>query len=148
MDIEKLKRATQVCLMAAGLTLFWVLLFWALTRPAHAYTNEEAVNAIIGEAAGEPFIGQVSVGEVIRRRGSLRGVYGATAKRTHTKIEIATARRAWAASEASCYVPGAMGWGNAADIKKFQKTKWFKNCKIVKQIAHHYFWAPSRARGK
>jgi hypothetical protein len=36
MDIEKLKHATKVCLLAAFNLIFWLVLLFLLTRPAHS----------------------------------------------------------------------------------------------------------------
>jgi hypothetical protein len=42
MDIEKLKHATGVCLMAAFNLIFWLVLLFLLTRPAHAAQDHGA----------------------------------------------------------------------------------------------------------
>lgn len=107
-------------------------------------TDRQAVMAIIGEAEGETLEGKVAVAEVIRHRGSLKGVYGYKAPRVvkhqYSTQTLADATRAWELSKTSNLTGGAMGWGNAADIRKFKTQRWFKKCRVVKQIGNHYFW--------
>lgn len=101
-----------------------------------------AVRAIIGEASGEGYQGMLAVAEAIRNRGHLKGVYGLEA--AHISKEgpevWKAAKRAWAASERSNTVHGASVWGNAADVKKFKKASWFRNCKQTAKIGSHYFF--------
>ena len=48
---------------------------------AYSYTQEQAINAVIGEAEGEPQIGKEAVACAIHNRGYLTGVYGLHAPR-------------------------------------------------------------------
>ena len=68
--------------------LLWVLIglgvmvFVALfSGCAYSYTQEQAINAVIGEAEGEPQIGKEAVACAIHNRGYLTGVYGLHAPR-------------------------------------------------------------------
>lgn len=147
MTLQELKHATTVCLRAVGLLFFWLILLFLLTRPAHAsppLTEETAILSIIGEAEGEPQEGRIAVAEVIRRRGSLKGVYGINAPRVKarkfSRAVYEASKQAWEASRLTNYSQGAQGWGNKADLQKFKRAAWFKNCYIVKQIGNHYFW--------
>lgn len=107
-------------------------------------TDHQAVMAIIGEAEGEPLQGKIAVAEVIRNRDSLKGIYGVSAPRVikhqYSAQTFADATTAWEISKTSNLTGGAMGWGNAADIRKFKTQRWFKKCRVVKQIGNHYFW--------
>lgn len=111
---------------------------------ASSIPDSKAIAAIIGEAEGESLQGKIAVAEVIRNRGSLKGIYGVSAPRVVKKLysaqTLADATRAWELSKTSNLTGGAMGWGNASDIRKFKTQKWFKKCRVVKQIGNHYFW--------
>jgi hypothetical protein len=141
---DDMREATKVCLNAVFWLLIWLFLFWAMTCPARAYTNEEAIKAIIGEAESEPYIGKVAIGEVIRKRGSLKGIYGINAPRVrqvkYSHKCYLEAQKAWYASITSDYSHKSEGWGNANDLIKFKRSKWFKKCYIVCKIGNHYFW--------
>jgi spore germination cell wall hydrolase CwlJ-like protein len=119
--------------------------FATLPRCAPAAVPDHlAVQAIIGEAENQSLEGMVAVGEVIRNRGSLKGIYGVSAprvvKKQYSATTLAKATKAWQMSKTSNLTGGADGWGNAADIKKFKTQKWFKKCRVTKQIGDHYFW--------
>ena len=131
------------------LWLLWVLFVLGMVHLAHAskipYNRSEmAILAIIGEGSSESFRGQVAIGESIRKRGGLKGVYGVHSKRIkegrYSKKEYNTAKRAWLASANTNYSKGADGWGNEADLAKFKGQKWFKGCYIVCKIGKHFFW--------
>ena len=68
--------ALTVCIMLAICAL---IIAWE--GQAHAYTPEQAVLAIIGEAEGEPQQGKEAVACAINNRGTLHGVYGLHAPR-------------------------------------------------------------------
>ena len=77
-------------------------------------------NAVVGEAAADPFITKVAVAEAIRNRGTLRGVYGFRA--SHNKREPrwvwAEARAAWIQSIHTNLTHGARFFGNLQDVRK------------------------------
>jgi hypothetical protein len=106
------------------------------------------VNAILGEAEGESYDGKLAIACAIRNRGTLKGVYGENAprvkQRKYSSKALVDAIRAYEESqhEESCaFIRGATGWGNKNDIRMFRRTKWWKNCKIVKQIGGHWFYS-------
>jgi len=74
----------------------------------------------VGEAAGQPYAVKLAVGEAIRNRATLRGVYGFHA--AHNQFEPAwvwrDARRAWTESAGTNVVKGATHFGSAADVAK------------------------------
>lgn len=132
-----------------GQLIVWLILLFLLTRPAAAatipkLTDHTAILAILGEAENQPFIGQVAVGEVIRRRGSLKGVYGVLAPRikagAYSDKAYRTAAHAWAVSASTNHSQNALGWGNEHDLKIFRRQSWFQSCHIVVKIQDHYFW--------
>ena len=63
--------------MLASSIMFLSLLFLIFVTPAFSQvTDSQAIQAIVGEAADQGYDGMTAVGEVIRRRGSISGVYG------------------------------------------------------------------------
>ena len=142
MNLERLREAAVVCIKACIALFVWLFLFFMLTRPAHSAEAaiRPEIRAIIGESAGEPFNGQVAVAECIRRRHSLKGVYGARITRIPSKAEIKCASMAWVLSSGTNYSNDAIGWGTWTDIQFFKQCKWFRRCVIVAHIGHHYFY--------
>lgn len=61
--------------------LFSVVTAVCFVHLAHAYTQDQAIQATIGEAEDQGLIGMEAVACAIRNRGSLRGVYGFKAPR-------------------------------------------------------------------
>jgi hypothetical protein len=83
-------------------------------------TECDAVRAIVGEAAGQPYIVKIGVAEAIHNRGTLKGVYGLNA--AHNRTEPAwvwrDARVAWAESKRTNITHGATHFGNRSDVAK------------------------------
>jgi hypothetical protein len=83
-------------------------------------SESDAVRAIVGEAAGQPYIVKLGVAEAIHNRGTLAGVYGLTA--AHNRTEPAwvwrDGRRAWEQSKNTRITQGATHFGNRADVLK------------------------------
>lgn len=105
-------------------------------------TDDLAVKAICGEAEGESFVGKVAIGESIRQRGHLNGVYGLKSPRlaTISRKAWSACQKAWNESKKSKYTFGAEVWGTDSDILKFKKTKWFKSYRKTVKIGHHTFF--------
>lgn len=99
-------------------------------------SDEDIALAVLGEARGETEEGKTALAEAIRNRGSLKGVYGFEAE-CNARAET---KRAVLASRSSNLLGGADVWGTDSDIKKFQKTKWFKRYKFVARIGRHSFF--------
>lgn len=117
-----------------GLALF--------TNSARAFTTDEAVKAIVGEAANQGYEGMYAVACAIRNRGTLRGVlgrFGSVASKQRPGIwELA--RRAWAASEAGPDVThGATHWEN---VKAFGMPCWAKSMTVTVVVRDHTFFRP------
>ena len=118
---------------------------------AAPYTEEQALQCILGEARGEPYEGQVAVAEVLRRRGGTVGFYGAAAIRRQGNRYYATekgklvllsrstvdrARKAWKESERSDWSKSATHFEGDA----FKKPYWSSNMKLVAHIGHQQFF--------
>jgi hypothetical protein len=139
--------------------LFIIILFLARAPKAHAdepVGDQNYILAIIGEAEAEGLDGMRAVASAIRNRARimkdpLKGVYGATSKRVkgklYSKKTYNQAVQAWADSKEKDYSYGATGWGNENDVKQFERTKWWKNCRIVYRLKGHYFYKENRIRG-
>jgi len=55
------------------------LIILCIAATVHAeILDSQAVRAIVGEAANQPYNAQVAIGSSLRHRGNLRGVYGFT----------------------------------------------------------------------
>jgi hypothetical protein len=85
----------------------------------------DATNAIVGEAAGCPYVVKLGIGEALRHRAArlkhpLAGVYGfhAAVTRHSSPAVWREAARAWAASAHTDLTHGAVNFGNAADVRK------------------------------
>lgn len=125
-------------------------IFSGIARAAVPIDGDKAVRAIVGEAEGEPYAGKLAVAHALRnrakiayygRRGVFVGVYGLQREIKAPERVWREAREAW---EASAWVDdstsGASVWGTDSDVRKFEKQKWFKNCRFMKRIGAHNFF--------
>jgi hypothetical protein len=81
-------------------------------------TDDDATNAIVGEAAGQPYTVKLGVAGALRNRGTLQGVYGYNA--THNQFEPdwvwRDAEKAWHESAQRDITNGATHFGSANDV--------------------------------
>lgn len=138
-------------LASAGLMLALMTILLSSCACAGQISDTQAVRAILGESEGESITGMIALGEVIRKRGSMRGIYGYNAvkyvngrymrgSRAISPTLAKQALKAWKTSANTNYALNAQGWGNANDLKVFKRQKWFSRCIIVTKIGSHYFW--------
>lgn len=131
---------------AFALGMLTGLIFISSCKLVHAQELSPVMGAmaLIGEAEGESQTCRIAIAETIRRRGGFKGVYGLHAPRVvkhkYTANSMTLARAAWWDSRYTNYSKHADGWGNASDIVKFRKAKWFRNCSVVAHIDGTYFW--------
>lgn len=120
-----------------------LLLLNGCSSPAMAYNEEEAIKAVIGEAEGNSDE-MLAVSEAIRHRGTLKGVYGLKSFRVryhlYSEETYDEAETAWEESRYTNITHGATGWGNASDMRKFSRLKWFKHCSITAHIGRQWFY--------
>jgi len=119
------------------------LLSFFSTRELFAAVSESlAVKAIMGEARGEAYIGKVAIGESIRNRGHLKGVYGLNAKFSEPKWVWDSATRAWHESAHTNLTKNADHWFSEEDMKKLSKNppRWFKRLEPTVKIGRHSFY--------
>lgn len=98
-----------------------------------------ATRAIIGEAAGEPFMTKLAVASALRNRGSLVGVRGFNNARmidAQPAYVWAEARRAWAMSATNNTVNGAKFF----DSTNFQTPYWARGVRPVATVGVFRFW--------
>lgn len=120
------------------LFLFSPAVTWASIDP------QQAVMAIVGEAAGEPYLGKVAIAEAIRNRGNLNGVYGlarAAFISAQPKWAHEDARRAWDESARSNLVKGADHWESV----DFKTPAWAPKMICTAQIGKHRFYRSGKA---
>lgn len=102
-------------------------------------TDEMAKRVIIGEAANQGIHGMICVGEVLRRRGSIKGFRGYKSKhveREHAKT-WKMAEEAWKMSETTNFTNGADHFEN---IRRFRTPWWAKYCKKTYEYKDHVFY--------
>ena len=99
-----------------------------------------AVRAIVGEAAGEPYVAKVAVAAAIRNRGTLDGVYGVKATMADRQPSWVwrDARRAWSESLTNDPTHGASFWESV----DFKTPKWARKMHRTVQIGKTVFYKP------
>ena len=129
-------------------TLSLCLIFLLSGRDAvYAVTDTEAVEVILGEAAGEGYIGQLAVAEVLRRRGSVQPF--CSARRPDIKEFVKkqgkqgrdTALAAWRASEKTNLTQGATHFEN---VRRYGEPWWGKKMRKVAVVKDHHFYREIR----
>jgi hypothetical protein len=91
--------------------------------------GDDAVDAIVGEAANQSEDTMICVAQAIRHRGTLKGVYGLHAKHNHTESSDVweAAQDAWDMSDVmKDQVNGAKNWGTFSEwdiTNTFEKAK-------------------------
>jgi len=125
--------------LAKKAALVIALLFVHSTAFAAEIPTDLAIKAIMGEASNQGFDGMVAVGEAIRNRGTLKGVYGVNAKHIYKEPDWVwnQARKAWEVSKTSNLVKKADHWENT---KAFGTPYWAKNMVKTAQIKDHSFY--------
>ena len=120
---------------------------WATT-----ISDSQAINSILGEAEDQGLVGMTALGEAIRNRGSLNGVYGYKAivikngnyyrktkkgLRLLSKAIVKQAHQAWKASATSDYVHGADHWEN---VEAFGMPSWAYSMEKTFAYKDHAFF--------
>lgn len=131
-DMENLKFYTIASIITT------LLLFIILCTTVHAYTEQEYVRAIIGEASGEGYNGMLAVACAIRNRGTLKGVYGLNAKHINKQPRWIwdLAYKAWIESIKNDITNGATHW--ESDL--FKEPYWAKTMLKTVKLGHHQFY--------
>jgi hypothetical protein len=124
------------------ITALSVALLAVATPQAKALTEAQAVRCLIGEAGNQGERGMQAVGEVLRRRGSIRGFYGYKAPHVdkQPKWVWEQARKAWEQSRTSNLTKGATHFEGTA----FKTPYWAKGLKPVVVIGQQRFYKLKR----
>ena len=149
-QIKELARRLEEALRIAATTAVTVFFLAFLPAPSNAAMIAEAdgVQAVMGEARGEPYLGKVAIAEALRNRGTLNGVYGFKARFQEPERVWGDARRAWREGEQSNLTHGATVWGNRSDVEKFRLERWFLAYEQTAKIGGHYFFRRKGARSR
>jgi hypothetical protein len=140
--MKPLKPENLIIFKSGELILLALLL---LSSPAYAseIPKTRAVNAVIGEAEGEGYVGMKAVACAIRNRGTLKGVYGEHAKRVRQHLyspkTFVIAVRAWEESshpEQCTFIGGATHWEGTA----FPIPYWAKDMILTATIGNQRFY--------
>jgi len=104
--------------------------------------EDQNIRAIIGEASNQGYQGMLAVACGIRNRGSLKGVYGATAKHIDNEPEYVwkLAEKAWLESEYNRIHTGTH-WEN---VKAFGTPYWVKGMVEVYKHKDHVFYKETK----
>ena len=117
--------------------------------PKH-YTDNDYIDAVVGEAADGGYQGMLDIACAIRNRikdprhskNPLHQVYGyhAPHNKGESKETWDLARKAWTDSANQDTVNGATLWGNASDVQSFNKN-WdmSKVAQTVSRLGHTFF---------
>lgn len=140
-NIKEMEKRTEYnAFMLAGCVLVALVLMCCCAKGCKAYTDQDAINAVIGEAEGEGYNGMLAVSGAIRNRGTLHGVYGLHAPRvTGHKYSLNTlqlATRAWNDSMHIDASHGAKYWEGTA----FPLPYWARNMQVTAIIGNQKFF--------
>jgi hypothetical protein len=121
---------------------FWFSLFIiGLFLPLHAdiIKDQDAVRAIIGEAANQGYTGMLAVASAIHNRKTLKGVYGFKSSMPDTQPTYVwtMAKKAWKEGQINDKTNGATNWVNEKEIGK---PWWAKDMIQTVTIKDHVFY--------
>lgn len=136
------------------IAIIFTLFLGLRASSGHDLNKVEVVQAIMGEGRGEgrswddwegKKISMTAIAEAIRNRGTLKGVYGRSAKNNDPvwikeKCEK-LAIEAWEDSETTNLTNGATHWEN---VKAFGEPWWAKSMSITAEIGNHVFYKERR----
>lgn len=135
--------------MMLAAILFYLFFFLLGASTAHAktvtpaFTEENIIRAILGEARGEGDVAMYAHACAIRNRKNLKGVFGATAKMEPISADLwQRAAKAWHTSEyEGDSVHGATHWLSDFD-KRYCKSwrVWIADYKAVARVGTTTFY--------
>jgi hypothetical protein len=101
--------------------------------------SSKAIQAIIGEAAGEPYQTKLAIAGALRNRGTLEGVRGVLNQRmiqAQPKWVWAQASQAWAQSATNDLSNG----GTFFESRNFKRPLWSIGMKQTAVVGKFTFW--------
>ena len=118
-----------------------------LAPQAHARDIPQAapVRVIVSEAADQGLKGMICVGEVLRRRGSIKGFYGYRSNRPDKQPPSVwqMAAKAW---ELSAYTDYTRGADHFENVRQFGEPWWVKSCVKTYEYRDHVFYKENKPR--
>lgn len=140
---DKIARIGQIVFIIIALGCI-VFLLCGCNDPAFAYTEKDAIKAVIGEAEGESQEGKKAVACAIHYRGTLKGVYGLTAKRVlnhkYSELTYRNAKQAVEASNDEEYCEGLVKGAQYWEGISFPTPSWAKNMTLTTIIGNQRFY--------
>lgn len=108
--------------------------------------DQQAAQAIVGEAANQGYLGMLAVACAIRNRGSLHGVRGLAGFKRMTRVSsqtLRTANQAWRDSIKVDVTFGATHWEN---VLAYGKPTWATNMVVTVIIKDHWFFKEKKTK--
>jgi spore germination cell wall hydrolase CwlJ-like protein len=111
-------------------------MIFAATGFASDIPDNQAVRAIIGESASEPYLCKVGVAAAIRNRGNLHGVYGLKSAMVDKQPAWVwrDARKAWSESVTNDVTHGASFWESTDFKTPYWASSMHRTCRIGKTV--------------
>lgn len=121
-----------------------LMAFMVVCGCSYAYTPQQAILAVIGEAEGESQHGKEAVACAIHNRGTLQGVYGLHAPRVKNHLYSSktydNAKRAVEIAEDQEYCNGLVNGAQYWEGTKFKTPYWAKNMQVTAVIGNQKFF--------
>lgn len=108
----------------------------ATITSAEFISTKLAVHCIMGEARGEGSLGMQLVAEVLRRRGTTKGMYGCQAKFNEPEWVYKKAEESWNKSLTSNITNSATHFESI----DYPTPYWAKNMEVVYRYKKHIFY--------
>ena len=127
---------------AYALLVFFFMITDSFAQLKPAYTDEQVVRAIIGEAGNQGFQGMYAVACAIINRGTLKGVYGLKSKQVDKEPAWVwkMARKAFSDAKKAIVAERAKYGNHWENIKAFGNPKWAAKMKEVYRYKDHVFY--------
>lgn len=126
----KIQVLTVVFVLALGVYIAWPKI-----------NTDDAIDAIVGEASNQSYDTMICVGQAIRHRGTLRGVYGLHAPHNYSENADVweQAEESWADSAiVKDMVHGSKNWASQADLNYYSRRG--KVVKVKAVCGELYFY--------
>ncbi len=132
-------------LLCIGLGLFLCLAPSLVSGQVREIPPHIAMRVLIGEAADQGLKGMICVGEVLRRRGSVKGFHGYKSKIVDREPRHVwrMAAQAWRDSANTNYTKGADHFVSLSG----RQPRWLKQCTKTYAYKDHVFYKYNRRRG-
>ena len=125
-----------------------IIILCALCTKAHAqvfkpaFSDEQTIRAIIGEASNQGYDGMFAVSCALLNRNSLQGVYGAKARHIDKEPRFVweNARKAYYNAKEAYPGDGCQAFGTHWESVKFKEPYWAKSMVKLARVKDHQFY--------